>query len=230
MSINPKYTKQKEIYKNIYFVIKRIFDILLSILLLIVCSPLFLLITVLIKLEDGGKVFFKQKRTGLGGKTFIFYKFRSYGEDHDPMNSKSTVGPTKVGEWLRKTSLDELPQFINILKNEMSLIGPRPWMEEYNAYYTQEQKRRFLVLPGLTGYAQCQGRKQLGMEDRIKYDVYYVDNISFLLDLEIFLKTIHTVLTKKGNTCRSSVVREIEELKQGLEKEKEKAKEKKGKK
>jgi undecaprenyl phosphate N,N'-diacetylbacillosamine 1-phosphate transferase len=191
----------------VYLVIKRVLDVAISLIGLIVLSPFLVLIVIVIKLDSEGPAIFKQKRLGKDGKVFEIYKFRTmvvgaeitgsgvYSAEGDPRISR-------VGRILRLLSIDELPQFINILKGDMSLIGPRPpltyhpWpLEEY----TDEQKKRFRVRPGVTGWAQINGRKELSWERRIEYDVEYVENISFLFDLKIFFKTIIKILTMEGN-------------------------------
>lgn len=188
--------------------VKRILDFLLAIILLILTFPIMLLTAIAIKLEDPeGPILFKQDRLGLHGIPFKIYKFRSmivnaekkgtgvYSYENDPR-------VTKVGKLIRKTSIDELPQLFNIIKGEMSIIGPRPPLT-YHPWqlndYTEEQKIRFNVRPGVTGLAQINGRKDVPWEDRIKYDIEYINELSFLLDIKIFLMTIIKVLTMKDN-------------------------------
>lgn len=188
--------------------VKRILDFLLAIILLILTFPIMLLTAIAIKLEDPeGSILFKQDRLGLHGIPFKIYKFRSmivnaekkgtgvYSYENDPR-------VTKVGKLIRKTSIDELPQLFNIIKGEMSIIGPRPPLT-YHPWqlndYTEEQKIRFNVRPGVTGLAQINGRKDVPWEDRIKYDIEYINELSFLLDIKIFLMTIIKVLTMKDN-------------------------------
>lgn len=174
--------------KNIFYIkIKRFFDILISGLLLIVLWPFFFLIAIAIKLEDSeGPVLFKQERLGKYGKPFVIYKFRSM-----IVNSEKV---TRIGRLIRLTSIDELPQLVNILKGDMSIIGPRPLKNEYEEF-TTEQKRRFEVRPGLTGLAQISGRKALTLEKKCEYDVKYVNSMCFTLDLKIFFSTFGVVLT-----------------------------------
>jgi lipopolysaccharide/colanic/teichoic acid biosynthesis glycosyltransferase len=190
-----------------YLGIKRTLDIIFSLLLLITLSPIMLLIAILIKLDTRGPIIFKQNRLGKGGIIFEFYKFRSMVVNAESMGSgmysfEGDPRVTKIGKLIRKTSLDELPQLINILKGEMSFIGPRPVLVDHPWTYKEykgKQKKRFEVLPGLTGLAQVNGRKQLSWNERIKFDVAYVNHISFHLDFKILLKTFYVVLFNKNN-------------------------------
>lgn len=186
--------------------IKKTLDFVLSLVAFIVLSPLLIIIGIIIKLDSKGPVFFKQERLGKDGKVFLIYKFRTMVDKAESIGTglftnKDDPRITRVGTFLRKTSLDELPQLINILKGEMSIIGPRPPVP-YHPYkyedYPKEQKLRFTVLPGITGYAQVNGRNEIDWHERIKYDVYYTENWSLGLDFKIFFKTIKTVFNKKG--------------------------------
>lgn len=183
-----------------YIVIKRILDVLISLILVILLSPLFLIISIAIKLDSPGPVFYRQTRTGLNGKDFTLLKFRSMAADNDVYDFKTGDKITKVGNIIRKTSLDELPQLINIIIGDMSFIGPRPWLNKYYKYFTNYQKQRNLVRPGITGLAQVSGRKDLRILDRIEYDVDYVKNMSFKNDIIIFFKTIAVIFKKENNT------------------------------
>jgi lipopolysaccharide/colanic/teichoic acid biosynthesis glycosyltransferase len=160
-----------------------------------------LMAAIAIKLEDpNGPVLFKQKRVGKNAKIFTVYKFRTMRVETEK-NGKALSDLeriTKVGAILRKTSIDELPQLFNIIRGEMSFIGPRPLLVEYLKYYTPEQMRRHEVTPGISGWAQVNGRNAITWEEKFKYDVWYVDNQSFLLDLKIFFKTIYYVLKGLG--------------------------------
>ena len=203
-----------EVKKTTYFFIKRLFDILLSLFGLVLSLIPMIIISIAIKLESKGPVFFKQVRTGKGGKNFNLYKFRSMTVDNDVMNFKTENKITKVGKFIRKTSLDELPQLFNILKGEMSFIGPRPWIVEYYNNFNEYQKRRVEVLPGITGLAQATGRNNLNIFEKINYDIEYVDNFSFKMDLKVVLKTIKTVLSKEGaELSKYGIKEEIEDLK-----------------
>ena len=161
----------------IYKKIKRLFDLVLSVLGLIIASPILLITAIIIKLESKGPVIFKQKRLGLNGKTFVMYKFRSMyvgAEKEGVYETKGDTRVTKVGKFIRRTSIDELPQLVNIIKGDMSLIGPRPTLTYHPwplAEYTEEQRKRFDVRPGITGWAQINGRKDIPWDQRIKYDV-----------------------------------------------------------
>lgn len=185
----------------LYKYIKRISDFIISLLLLIVLSPVILAASVMIRLQNDGPVLFKQERPGKNGKIFRVYKFRTMSvkteaPDGSPLSDFERM--TGVGTLLRKTSIDELPQLINILKGDMSFIGPRPLLKEYLPLYTDEQMRRHEVLPGISGWAQVNGRNTLTWEEKFAYDVFYVDNMSFLLDVKIFIKTIMNVLRQDG--------------------------------
>lgn len=190
-----------------YSKLKRIIDIVGSVILLIIGFIPLLIVALIIKLESTGPALFKQKRLGLNGKEFEIYKFRSMvvgaeGKGSGVYSMKGDPRVTKVGKFIRATSIDELPQLINILKGDMSFIGPRPTLT-YHPWkldeYTIEQRRRFDVRPGVTGLAQINGRKEIAWDERIKYDVYYVDNLSSILDLKILLKTIQKVILMKDN-------------------------------
>ena len=207
-----------------YFVIKRILDIIFSLLGLIILSPILLIVAIAIKIESKGPVIFKQKRIGKNGKVFNIYKFRSMVVGAEKMGSgvyskKDDNRVTKVGKFIRMTSIDELPQLVNILRGEMSIIGPRPvltyhpWKYEE---YTDEQLKRFNVRPGVTGWAQDHGRKDVEWHERIKLDIYYVENISFWLDLKIFFKTIFQVLSMRDNVNKEETAKQ--ENKAGEEK------------
>ena len=191
-------------YKNF---IKRLFDIVISLGVLVVLSPVFLVTAVAIKLNSKGPVIFKQRRLGLDGKEFDIYKFRSMVQNAEHTGSgvysaKGDARVTAVGRIIRATSIDELPQALNMLKGDMSLIGPRPPLT-YHPWpineYTPEQKRMFEVRPGITGWAQVHGRKDVEWHKRIELDVWYVDHVSFLLDLKIFFMTIFKVATNADN-------------------------------
>lgn len=184
-----------------------------AVILLIVLSPILLIVCVAIKLDSKGPVVFKQLRSGKNNKDFMLYKFRSMSADNDVYDSKSEDRITKVGRILRKTSLDELPQIFNILKGEMSFIGPRPWIPEYSKNFNKFQMRRLEVLPGITGLAQASGRNDLGIIERIELDVNYVDKLTFLMDIKVVLKTIKSVLKHEGfSNTKSAIHDEIKIL------------------
>ena len=187
--------------------VKRVIDVVISLLILVILSPIFLIAIIAIKIESKGPAIFKQTRLGKDGKEFTFYKFRSMvvNAEHTGSGVYSEKGDsrvTKVGRILRATSIDELPQAVNILKGDMSLIGPRPPLT-YHPWpideYTAEQKRMFDVRPGVTGWAQINGRKCVEWNKRIELNVWYVDHVSFIFDLKIFFKTILKVFLNSDN-------------------------------
>ena len=213
--VDEWYDTEKE--KPIFFFIKRCIDIILSLLGLIILSPVFLLIAILIKKEDHGNDFYKHKRIGHMNKDIYIYKFRSmtnkyktFDEFYQTLsdeqkqewdeNFKLENDPriTKIGKFIRKTSLDELPQIINILKGDMSIIGPRPVVNDEIEKYGNQKAKFLSVKPGLTGYWAANGRSATTYEDRIKLELYYIDHCSLLLDIKIFFKTILSVLKKEG--------------------------------
>lgn len=191
-------------YKNFF---KRFIDIALSFIGIVVLAIPMFIVAIIIKLDSPGPVFFKQERLGLNGRIFKIYKFRSMKINSEHTGSgvysgKNDPRVTKVGKILRATSLDELPQFLNILKGDMSLIGPRPPLTYHPwpyGQYTDEQKRMFEVRPGITGWAQINGRKDVEWHKRIELNVWYVDNISFALDCKILFMTVFKVLTNADN-------------------------------
>ena len=182
--------------------IKRAFDIIFSITVLIILSPLFLLIALLIKLGSKGPVIFRHKRIGLNGKEFFVYKFRTMVENAPKigpgLTEKNDPRITDFGRFLRNSSIDELPQLINIIKGEMSMVGPRPEIPEEVAKYSVFQKQVLKVKPGLTGLPQVNGRATLSIPKKLRLDVYYVNHQNFWLDIGIILKTIIVVITRKG--------------------------------
>lgn len=188
-------------YKYFKIVLDYIFAIILTIILL----PIYIVICILIKLDSKGPILFRQKRLGVRGKVFEIYKFRTMkvnSEKYGVYSGKDDPRVTKIGSFLRKTSLDEIPQLWNILKGEMSFIGPRPALT-YHPWpfeeYTEHQKHMFDVKPGITGYAQVNGRKNVPWPERIEMNVYYVNNMSFLLDLKILVKTFVKVARNEDN-------------------------------
>ena len=180
--------------------IKRLFDIILSLLGLIIASPIFLIVSMLVLIFLGHPIIFKQKRPGKAEKIFTLYKFRTMSDKKD---KKGKLLPdeqrlTKFGKLLRKTSLDELPEFINILKGDMSFIGPRPMLVRDMVFFDNKTMKRQSVTPGLTGLAQVNGRNSINWDQRFNYDLEYVNNLSFKLDLKIVFLTIKTVLSHEG--------------------------------
>ncbi|MEN6299820.1 MAG: sugar transferase [Anaerolineaceae bacterium] len=179
---------------------KRIFDLVLTIPGVIVISPLLLVISLLILLIDGKPIFFVQYRPGLQGKLFKIYKFRTMtnGLDDEGNLLPDSHRITRLGKFLRSTSLDELPELYNVLRGEMSLVGPRPLLPQYLDRYTPEQARRHEVLPGIAGWAQVNGRNALSWEDKFRLDVWYVDHWSLWLDIKILFKTFYQILKREG--------------------------------
>lgn len=183
--------------------IKRLLDILISILVLLFLSPLLFLVAVLIILTDKGPIFYTQKRMGKYGSVFLLYKFRSMSVDSDRKVQQTygtSDGVTGVGRFIRRTKIDELPQLINVLMGDMSIVGPRPCLPDLLDSFNDDGHKRLLVTPGLTGLAQVKGNIYLSWEERWKLDREYVENRSVLLDLKIILKTVYIVLVgeKKG--------------------------------
>ena len=182
------------------FFFKRIFDILFSFLGLFFLTPLLLILTTLLIFNNNGKPFFFQKRPGKYGKIFKVIKFKTM---NDKKGTNGELLPdadrlTKLGIFVRKTSLDEIPQLINVLKGDMSLIGPRPLLPEYLPLYNKEQSKRHNVKPGITGWAQVNGRNAISWQKKFEYDVWYVDNVSFFLDVKILFRTILKVIKSDG--------------------------------
>ncbi len=192
--------------KRIQRFFKRFFDVIFSLLGLIILSPLFLVVSLMIKLDSRGPVFYRQERLGMNGRVFKIYKFRTMVKDAEKMGSglfthENDPRITRVGRFLRRTSIDELPQLINILRGDMSFVGPRPpitWYPKRWNEYEDWEKLRFRMKPGMTGWAQIHGRNEIDWNKRIEYDVWYVKNWSLLLDLKIILETVKVVLSGKG--------------------------------
>lgn len=182
-------------YKNF---IKRIIDYIIAFVALVVISPLFIIITVILLFTNNGKPFFIQKRVGKHEKEFGIIKFKTMADKYNEGGKRLPDNEriTDVGRLLRRMSLDEIPQLINILSGKMSLIGPRPLPKKYLPYYTQEERIRHNVLPGITGLAQAEGRNKINWDRKLEYDIQYVNNISLFLDIKIFFKTIHNILSK----------------------------------
>ncbi|OFI05798.1 UDP-N-acetylgalactosamine-undecaprenyl-phosphate N-acetylgalactosaminephosphotransferase [Clostridium acetireducens DSM 10703] len=199
--------------KTIQFFIKRIIDIILSFIGIVLLSPVFLIITILIKLDSKGSAIFKQVRVGKNNKNFVIYKFRTMvvnaekkkSLDINPddienfvFQSRSDNRITKIGGFLRKSSLDEIPQLFNVLLGNMSLVGPRPEIPDVVKYYPEEYKQRLLVTPGITGLAQISGRGEIELGKTIYYDLKYIKNFSIILDIKILFKTVFSVFRKEG--------------------------------
>ena len=187
---------------NLVDICKRVFDILIAITTTIILSPMFIAIWITIKLSSKGPVIFKQQRAGKNGKPFVFYKFRTMKPGIDPFgpSPKSGQDPrlTKAGKFLREYSLDELPQLFNVLKGDMSIVGPRPLYISQIPEWNERQQKRLLVKPGLTGLAQIMGRGELTREEKLDFDVKYVETASLLTDIRIIFSTIVYVLKHKS--------------------------------
>lgn len=180
--------------------IKRLLDFILSLLALIILSPVLLITALLVRIKLGSPVIFKQKRPGLNEKIFTLYKFRTMTDKKDDQGNllPDSQRLTKFGKLLRSTSLDELPELINILKGDMSIVGPRPLLVEYLELYNEEQKHRHDVRPGLTGLAQVNGRNSISWEDKFKEDIKYIKKMSLIEDIKIILKTVIKVFKREG--------------------------------
>ena len=187
--------------------IKSITDFCISLLLLIVASPILILITLLLFFSNKGKPFFFQLRPGKNDKIFKIIKFKTMNDKKESEGNLLSDAKrlTKVGAFVRKTSLDEIPQLINVIKGDMSLIGPRPLLPEYLPLYNDFQKRRHEVKPGITGWAQVNGRNLISWQQKFEYDIWYVENISFLLDCKIVFLTIKKVFKREGISAENSV-------------------------
>ena len=180
--------------------LKRFIDFVLALVGLIILTPVFIIIMILLAVANSGKPFFFQKRPGKNEKIFSIIKFKTMNDKKDAEGNLLSDAErlTKIGSFVRKTSLDEIPQLINVLKGDMSLIGPRPLRTYYLPLYSEEQKKRHNVKPGITGWAQVNGRNAISWTQKFEYDVWYVENISLLLDLKIFFLTIKKVFVREG--------------------------------
>lgn len=195
----------------IYKYIKRILDIISSLLAIFILSPLLAVTAVLVKTKLGSPVLFKQERPGKDEKIFTLMKFRTMTDERDENGEllPDEVRLTKFGKFLRSTSIDELPELFNILKGDMSVIGPRPLLVEYIPRYNEHQHRRHEVRPGLSGWAQVNGRNTVSWEDKFDMDVHYVDNYSFAMDVKILFMTVLNVLKKEGISSETSATMEV---------------------
>lgn len=196
---------RKETFYEKY--IKRFLDILLSAIAIIFLSPLFVVISLMVKIKLGSPILFSQERPGKFGEIFVLRKFRTMTDEVDPLTGGLLPDEqrlTRFGCFLRSTSLDELPELFNILKGDMSIVGPRPLLVRYLPRYNEKQMHRHDVRPGLTGFAQANGRNAISWEEKFDMDVYYTEHISFLFDLKIMLQTVKAVLCRDGinsDTC-----------------------------
>jgi len=190
--------------------LKPLLDFTAALTGILLLSPIFLLVTLGLFVSNNGKPFFFQLRPGKNGKIFKIVKFKTMNDkkDHEGNVLPDAKRLTKIGSFVRKTSLDELPQLFNVLKGEMSLVGPRPLLPEYLPLYSEEQNRRHEVKPGITGWAQVNGRNAISWEDKFKYDVWYVNNVRFLVDLNILFLTIKKVLGSEGINSETTATME----------------------
>lgn len=199
--------KSRKIYK-IY--IKRSLDVALSLLMMIILSPVFLIVAILVRIRLGTPIIFRQERPGLHEKVFHMYKFRTMTDAKDETGQllPDAMRLTSFGKALRSTSLDELPELWNILKGDMSIVGPRPLLVKYLPLYNERQKLRHNVRPGFTGLAQVNGRNRISWRERLEWDVKYVERVTFLQDCKIILKTIKIVLKQEGISSATSATME----------------------
>lgn len=191
--------------------IKRFLDFWIALIALVCISPILLIVSIWLHFANkGAGVFFLQERPGLHGKIFKIVKFKTMTDERDVNGNlfPDSVRLTKVGKFVRSTSIDELPQLINVLKGDMALIGPRPLLTEYLPLYNKEQAKRHNVRPGITGWAQCHGRNEISWQEKFKLDVWYVENCSFLTDIKIIITTINTVLNRKGISQKGNATME----------------------
>lgn len=190
--------------------VKRCLDFVLSLAALIILSPVLLLVAILVRCKLGSPILFKQERPGLHEKIFCMYKFRTMtdAKDADGNLLPDEVRLTKFGKLLRSTSLDELPELFNILKGDMAIVGPRPLLVQYLPRYNERQHRRHDVRPGFTGLAQVNGRNSISWQEKFEWDVRYVENVSFLMDLRIIAKTVKVVLKRDGISSETSATME----------------------
>lgn len=199
-------------YKRTFYekYIKRLIDFLMALVAIVVLSPILLVVAILVRIKLGSPVLYKQRRPGLNEKIFTIYKFRTMTDEKDENGEllPDEVRLTKFGQILRSTSLDELPELVNILNGSMAIVGPRPLLVQYLPLYNEHQKKRHNVRPGITGYAQVNGRNSISWEEKFDLDVYYVEHIGVALDLKIFFKTIKTVFVRDGISSENSVTME----------------------
>lgn len=207
LNLSLKTNSKGGVYRR-YF--KRPMDFILALIAIIVLGPVMLLVALLVRTKLGSPVIFKQKRPGLNEKIFTMYKFRTMTDEKDENGEllPDSVRLTRFGRLLRSTSLDELPELLNILKGDMSIIGPRPLLVQYLELYNEYQKRRHEVRPGLSGWAQVNGRNAINWEDKFNLDVEYVDNVSFIRDWKIIILTIKKVFVREGINSETTATME----------------------
>lgn len=199
-----------------YYHAKRVLDLVLATILIVAFSPLFVIVSLLIKIDSRGPVFFRQERVGKDGKIFRIFKFRSMVASNDMRDTSCRDEYTRVGKVIRRLSIDELPQLFNVVMGQMAFVGPRPWVVEYWTNMNEEERERAKVLPGITGLAQVKGRNGISIFQKIEYDIIYVNNFSFKQDVKIVLLTIKTVLSGSGvDAGKEGVMDDIRNLRQG---------------
>ncbi len=191
-------------------VIKPLLDFVVALIMFVVLSPLFIVVTLLLAIANGGQPFFLQRRPGKNERLFKVIKYKTMNERKDKNGQllPDAERLTPIGRWVRKTSVDEVPQLLNVLKGDMSIIGPRPLLEEYLPLYNETQKHRHDVRPGITGWAQINGRNAISWKQKFEYDVWYVNNVTFLLDLKILWRTFRNVAQSEGISSETSVTME----------------------
>lgn len=198
-------------YKNFF---KRIIDFFAALIGLIILSPIFIIVTIALYFSNQGKLFFFQSRPGKNERIFKIIKFKTMNDKKDADGNLLSDAErlTAIGSFVRKTSLDEIPQLINVLKGDMSLIGPRPMLPEYLPFYSKKHKKRHLVRPGITGLAQVKGRNTMKFSERFDNDVYYVENLSLILDIKILFLTVKSVLFKSSTIVNGQTVDDVDDL------------------
>ncbi len=212
MIINNYFAREIDQSSKMYkLFFKRTIDILLSLFILTLASPVFLIVYVLLSIANKGSAFFVQKRPGRNEKIFEIIKFKSMNDKKDANGQLLPDGDriTKIGQFVRNTSLDEIPQLLNVLKGDMSLIGPRPLLISYLPLYSKEQRKRHLVRPGITGWAQVNGRNAISWQKKFEFDVWYVNNQSFILDFKILWLTFLKVVKRDGISSDTSATMEL---------------------
>lgn len=204
----PLQEKLHAVHFVVYGTFKRVMDLTISAVVLVLLSPLFVITAIAIKCDSKGPVLFKQLRTGKDGKEFYIFKFRSMAADNDVMDTSCEDKYTKVGKIIRRTSIDELPQFVNVFLGQMSFIGPRPWVPEYWNNMNEIERGRAKVRPGITGLAAAKGRNGLTIFEKIEYDLEYVENYSLWMDIKVIYLTVMTVISGKGASSNKAVIHE----------------------
>jgi undecaprenyl phosphate N,N'-diacetylbacillosamine 1-phosphate transferase len=191
-------------------VIKPFIDFIVALIVFVILSPLFIVVTILLAIANGGKPFFLQRRPGKNEHLFKVIKYKTMNDRKDLSGQllPDAERLTPIGKWVRKTSVDEVPQLLNVLKGDMSIVGPRPLLEEYLPLYSAAQRKRHSVRPGITGWAQVNGRNAISWKERFEYDAWYVNNVSFALDLKILLMTFRNVAKSEGISSSTSATME----------------------